>query len=35
MRPQFKVLVRPGSITLKDSLGGSVTIPLTVNLKYS
>ncbi len=25
----------PGSITLKDSLGGSVTIPLTVNLKYS
>jgi hypothetical protein len=25
----------PGSITLKDSLGGSVTIPLTVNTKYS
>lgn len=25
----------PGSITLKDSLGGSVTIPLTVNTRYS
>jgi hypothetical protein len=25
----------PGSITLTDSLGGSVTIPLTVNTKYS
>jgi hypothetical protein len=25
----------PGSITLKDSLGESVTIPLTVNTKYS
>ena len=25
----------PGSITLKDSLGGSVTIPLTANTKYS
>jgi hypothetical protein len=25
----------PGSITLKDSQGGSVTIPLTVNTKYS
>ena len=24
-----------GSITLTDSLGGSVTIPLTVNTKYS
>ena len=40
MRPQFKILVimgamHPGSITVKDSLGGSATIPVTVNLKYS
>lgn len=25
----------PGTITVKDSLGGSATITLTVNLKYS
>jgi hypothetical protein len=28
-------LTSPGSITLKDSLGGSATIPLTVNTRYS
>ena len=31
----FTSFTNPGSITVKDSLGGSATIPVTVNLKYS
>ena len=31
----FTSVTNPGSITVKDSLGGSATIPVTVNLKYS
>jgi hypothetical protein len=31
----FTSFTNPGSITVTDSLGGSATIPVTVNLKYS
>jgi len=31
----FTSFTSPGSVTVKDSLGGSATIPVTVNLKYS
>jgi hypothetical protein len=31
----FTSFTNPGSVTVKDSLGGSATIPVTVNLKYS
>ena len=31
----FTSFTSPGSITVKDSLGGSATIPVTVNPKYS
>jgi Putative Ig domain len=31
----FTSFTNPGSITVKDSLGGSATIPVTVNPKYS
>ena len=33
--PGFFTVTNPGSITVKDSVGGSVTIPVTVNTKYS
>jgi hypothetical protein len=28
-------LTNPGTITVKDSLGGSATVAVTLNLKYS
>ena len=28
-------LTSPGTITVEDSLGGSATVPVTLNLKYS
>jgi hypothetical protein len=31
----FPSVTSPGSVTVTDSLGGSATIPVTVNLKYS
>jgi hypothetical protein len=31
----FTSFTNPGSVTVTDSLGGSATIPVTVNLKYS
>ena len=31
----FSSLTSPGSVTVTNSLGGSVTVPVTVNLKYS
>jgi hypothetical protein len=33
--PGPTTFTNPGSITVTDSLGGSATIPVSVNLKYS